>query len=109
MAAELKAVQPSQMVTLIHSRDHLLSSEPLPDDMKDKTASLLREGGVNVILGQRVTNISSAGATSTLTLSNGAQLTTAHVISAISKQVPSTTYLPAEALDPDGYVKISPS
>jgi hypothetical protein len=108
MAAELKTVQPKQLVTLIHSRDHLLSSEPLPDEMKDKTASLLREGGVNVILGQRVTNIST-GSTSTLTLSNGAQLTAAHVISAISKQAPSTTYLPQDVLDNDGYVKISPS
>jgi NADH dehydrogenase FAD-containing subunit len=108
MAAELKAVQSKQLVTLIHSRDHLLSSEPLPDEMKDKTASLLREGGVNVILGQRVTNIAT-GSTSTLTLSNGAQLTAAHVISAISKQAPSSTYLPQDVLDNDGYIKISPS
>jgi thioredoxin reductase len=107
MAAELKAVEPSQMVTLVHSRDKLLSSEPLPDDLKDGTLSLLQEGGVSVIIGQRVADIVSSGPTSTLTLSNGTKLTAGHVISAVSTPVPSTAYLPTETLDSDGYVKIS--
>jgi NADH dehydrogenase FAD-containing subunit len=54
MAAEVKLAHPTKSVQLIHSHEKLLSSEPLPDDLKDKTLSLLKEGGVDVLLGQRV-------------------------------------------------------
>ena len=57
MAAELKVVEPSQKVTLIHLRDKLLSSEPLPDEFKDRTLSVLREAGVEVMLNDRVIEI----------------------------------------------------
>jgi NADH dehydrogenase FAD-containing subunit len=56
MAAELKLVHPSKSVMLIHSHEKLLSAEPLPEDLKDKTLELLEEGGVEVLLGQRVTS-----------------------------------------------------
>lgn len=111
MAAELKLVEPSQKVILIHSREKLLSSEPLPDDFKDETLALLRSVGVEVITGQRVQKISEPDSnnTITLTLSNDTTLTTGHVINAVSRSIPTTSYLPPETLDPDGHVLISPT
>jgi hypothetical protein len=43
MAAEIKLVYPDQTVTLIHSRDKLLSSEPLPDFFKETSLAELKE------------------------------------------------------------------
>ncbi len=110
MAAELKLVEPTQTVKLIHSRDKLLSSEPLPDDFKDKSLLLLQEAGVEVVLGRRVMKVipdQSAEHTSyTLILSDGTQMKAGHVISAISNGVPSTSFLPSTALDPNNFVKI---
>lgn len=114
MAAELKMLQPQQKVTLIHSRSRLLSSEPLPDDFAERVHSILREGGVEVILGQRVVDISAIESEADqqmwrLTLGGGQQITTGHVLSAISRCIPTSTYLPAQALDKDGYVKVRSS
>lgn len=111
MAAELKAVEPSTKVTLIHSRDRLLSSEPLPDEFKDITLTLLRSVGVEVITGKRVQSqaANETNSTSTLTLSDNSSLTASHVINAISHSVSTTTYLPQSVLDAEGYVKVKPS
>jgi len=111
MAAELKAVEPNVKVTLIHSRDRLLSSEPLPDDFKDETLSLLRSVDVEVITGKRVKSqaVNEDNTTTTLTLSDKSSLTASCVINAISRSVPTTTYLPQVALDSEGYVKVKPS
>ena len=57
MAAELKLVHPSKAVRLVHSRGRLLSSEPLPDEVKDKTLELMRDAGVDVLLNSRVTEV----------------------------------------------------
>jgi NADH dehydrogenase FAD-containing subunit len=57
MASELKLIRPTKTVKLIQSRDKLLSSEPLPDDFKDQTLSLLEEAGVEVTLNHRVTDV----------------------------------------------------
>ncbi|KAI1622670.1 pyridine nucleotide-disulfide oxidoreductase AMID-like protein [Exophiala viscosa] len=113
MAAELKMVLPSQKVTLIHSRDKLCSSEPLPDEFKDRCLLTLREGGVETIMGQRVTETKTSQSpdgetTWELTLADGSRIRASHVIYAISRSVPSTTYLPASALDEEGYVKVTP-
>lgn len=111
MAAELKAVEPKVKVTLIHSRDRLLSSEPLPDEFKDETLSLLRSVDVQVITGKRVESqaIDEDSRTTTLTLSDRSTLTASCVINAISRSVPTTTYLPPSTLDSEGYVKIKAS
>ncbi|KAG8414267.1 hypothetical protein J3459_014911 [Metarhizium acridum] len=53
-AAELKLVKPDVKVTLIHSRDKLLSSEHLSDECKDKALELLREAGVDVLMNHRL-------------------------------------------------------
>ena len=114
MAAELKEIDPHRKVTLIHSRDRLLSAEPLPDDFKDRVSAVLREIGIEVILGQRVIDHEAVEAngekrTWHLTLANNTVVKASHVMSAISKCVPTSSYLPQETLDQEGYVKIHPS
>lgn len=113
MAAELKMHDPQQKVTLIHSRGRLLSSEPLPDDFAERSLAILREVGVEVILGQRVTDTTAVDTGEKrrawrLTLSDGQQILTGHVLSAISRYIPTSTYLSSEALDQEGYVKVHP-
>ncbi|CZR68822.1 related to pyridine nucleotide-disulphide oxidoreductase AMID-like [Phialocephala subalpina] len=112
MAAELKLVEPSLDVKLIHSRDRFLSSEPLPDEFKDRTAAVLREGGVDLILSRRVNEIIPINKEDEkplfdLTLSDGSVLKAGHVISAISHGIPSTSFLPPSSLNEHGYVNIS--
>lgn len=112
MAAELKLVYPDLNVRLIHSRDRLLSSEPLPDHFKDETLRLLRSVGVEVLTGKRVNHISEPDATDgtiTLTLSNGEDINTSFVIHAISHATPTSGYLPDSVLDEERYVKIQPT
>ncbi|KAI5362738.1 putative FAD/NAD(P)-binding domain, FAD/NAD(P)-binding domain superfamily [Septoria linicola] len=114
MAAELKVMEPQLKVTLVQSRDKLLAAEPLPDDTKDKALDLLREAGVEVILGKG--RVASNSTTETadgkrvqkLVLQDGTSLTASHVINAVSNQVPTSDYLPKSSLDEDGLVKITP-
>lgn len=109
MAAEIKLAQPSQKVTLIHSRSKIVSSEPLPDSFKDRALEVLHESGVETILNSRVTRISQEDSgVSTLTLADGTQMRAGHVIDAISRSSTTTGYLPSGAVDKEGYVKINP-
>ena len=113
MAAEAKLCHPHTKVTLVHSRGKLLSSEPLPDETKDVALQALREAGVEVLLSERVTaTTASIGPDGrpmqTLTLQDGKHLIASQVISAISRSVPTTSYLPKSALDSEGLVKIDP-
>jgi thioredoxin reductase len=112
MAAEIKVVHPTQKVTLIHSRSKLLSSEPLPEDFKNRTLQAVHEAGVETVMGQRVIDITpqnpvDGNSSFELLLSNGLHMKAGLVISAISRSVPSTEFLPKEALDKDGYVRIT--
>lgn len=114
MATEVKELNPNQKITLIHSRDRLLSAEPLPDDFKDRVCDILRETGIEVILGQRVIDHKAVETnderrTWHLTLADGTQLKAGHILSAISKCVPTSTYLPQDTLDQEGYVHIHPT
>lgn len=114
MAAELKILVPQQQVTLIHSRKRLLSSEPLPDEFAERVETILREVGVEVILEQRVVDTTAVNGDGErrawrLTLSDGQKLTTGHVLSAISRPIPTSTYLSPDALTNDGYVKVHSS
>ncbi|EXJ83973.1 hypothetical protein A1O3_04640 [Capronia epimyces CBS 606.96] len=117
MAAEIKLVMPAQKVTLIHSRDKLCSSEPLPDDFKDTCLTKLREAGVETIMGERVLGtetetVEENGAVrsrSTLNLSSGRTIRASEVIYAISRSLPTSQYLPATVVDEEGYIKITPS
>ncbi|TVY62315.1 Oxidoreductase ptaL, partial [Lachnellula suecica] len=112
MAAELKVAVPTQKVILTHSGEKLLSSEPLPDDSNDRALEVLKESGVEVIVGQRVMKTKPLRSGDgiplfELTLSNESHVKAGHVIVAISRSIPTSTYLPQEALDPDGLVKVN--
>ncbi|KAL2753749.1 hypothetical protein ACRALDRAFT_1065037 [Sodiomyces alcalophilus JCM 7366] len=126
MAAELKVIRPDINVTLVHSRDQLLSSEGLPDECKTRALELLRETGVEVLLGHRVAETvklpSPSPSTSTpcsstpstraryeVRFTNGHKVLTSEVIMAISRPKPSTGFLPAAALDEEGYARIRPN
>ena len=111
MAAELKLVHPNLTVTLVHSRDKLLSSEPLPDEVKDRSLELLREANVDVLMSHRLDRTEEttddAGAKCLrVHFTNGHTMLADHVSVAVSKPIPSTSFLPPSVLDEEGYVKI---
>jgi NADH dehydrogenase FAD-containing subunit len=111
MAAELKLVQPALDVTLIHSRNKLLSSEPLPSECSDMAIEALKELGVKLILGKRVLDTAEVKedgkVVQNVTLQDGTQLLASRVITAISRSIPTTSYLPAPCLDAEKFVKIN--
>jgi thioredoxin reductase len=111
MAAELKLVQPHIKVTLVHSRDKLLSSEPLPEEVKDVSLELVREAGVNVLMSHRLdrteeTKDEHGSKCLRLHFTNGHTMLADQVSLAVSRPTPSTTFLPSSVLDEEGYVKI---
>ena len=111
MAAELKLVQPQTRVVLAHSRSRLLSSEPLPDVLAEKTLAILQENGVEVLLDHRLQETKEVEGdphTKVVSFTNGDSLRVNAVVVAISKSAPSTSFLPAEAINEEGYVKIQP-
>lgn len=105
-------LQPQLQVTLVHSRQQLLSSEDLPNEFKDKTLELLKECNVDVVLSARlqdtVPSDASTSAKLTLKLSDGRELHADHVINAVSRFTSTSSYLPKEACDPEGYIRITP-
>jgi apoptosis-inducing factor 2 len=106
----VKHNHPSQRVTLIHSRNELLSNEPLPSDFKERALIILGEEGVDVTLNQRAiveTTENAEETVSTITLSNGEKITANHIIWATSKNVPNTNCIPQEILDDNGFVKVT--
>ncbi|KAF7549179.1 hypothetical protein G7046_g8432 [Stylonectria norvegica] len=111
MAAELKMVKPHLSVTLVHSREKLLSSEGLPDETKDAALDLLKEAGVEVLMSHRLATTkeiktTDGSAKQEIEFTNGHKIFASEVIMAISKSVPSTAYLPSSAVDAEGYVNI---
>lgn len=111
MAAELKLVKPDVKVTLIHSRDKLLSSEQLSDECKDKALELLKEAGVDVLMSHRLASTTQAETANgppkyEIEFTNGHKMAASVVIMAVSKSKSTATYLPSSAIDGDGYVKI---
>jgi thioredoxin reductase len=111
MAAELKLIQPHMNVTLVHSREKLLSAEPLPDEVKDKALELVRDASVNVLMSHRLETIQEVDTERQskcydLKFNNGHRMRASEVIMAVSKSVPTTAYLPQSALDDEGYVKV---
>lgn len=112
MAAELRLVHPDVKVTLIHSRNQLLSNEPLCDELKDRCLELTREMGVEVLLNKRVKEtrieVKDGVKKKEVELTDGTKLMASEVIVALSKSVPSSSFFPSSALDEEGYVKITP-
>ncbi|KAL7928673.1 hypothetical protein V8C35DRAFT_317471 [Trichoderma chlorosporum] len=114
MAAELKHVKPHLKVTLVHSRDKLMSSEPLPDECKDKALEMVKEAGVDVLMNHRVASSSKVessdgSATYEIEFTNGHKMTASAVIMALSKSISTASYLPSSATDSEGLVKIVPN
>ncbi len=113
MAAELKVVHPRIDVTLVHSRDKLLSSEALSDECKDIALALLRESGVNVLMNHRLSKSARVdtmdGSTKyEIEFVNGHKMAASEVIMAVSQPASTTTYMPSTALDENNLVKINP-
>lgn len=114
MAAELKLVKPHLKVTLVHSRDKLMSSEPLPDECKDKALEMVKEAGVQVLMNHRLVSsnkvVSPDGSSKyEVEFTNGHRMAASQVIMAISKSISTASYLPSSATDPEGLVKIVPN
>ncbi|CAK7563792.1 MAG: hypothetical protein SEPTF4163_001669 [Sporothrix epigloea] len=115
MAAELKVAQPHIKVTLAHSRSRLMSSEPLPDHVAEKTLEILKTNGVEVLLNHRLQEtreLESDGEgpnVKEVVFTNGHTMRVNAVVVAISQSKPSTDFLPVEAVNDEGYVKIQPN
>ncbi|KAK3185583.1 hypothetical protein K4F52_005683 [Lecanicillium sp. MT-2017a] len=111
VAAELKLVMPHLKVTLVHSREKLMSSEPLTDECKQRALEVLRRANVDVILNRRfviqepIKTPDSTGKYQ-VNFSDGSHMQASAVVMAISNGVPSTHFLPTTALDEQGYVRI---
>lgn len=115
MAAEVKHQHPSINVTLVHSKEQLLSSEPVSPTFRNQVLKLVRQQGVKVSLGKRVSvtednvKASTGSPSKRVLLSDGSQLFTDTVIIATSGARPATDFLPRDILDREGYVKVLPT
>jgi apoptosis-inducing factor 2 len=107
MAAYMKVQFPHCNVALIHSRDTLLSSEPLPDEYKAKALDLLLEGGVEVILGHRVLKESDTGLRKELHLSGGKVVECDKVVYSAVQKGANTEFLglPKNNVDEKGCIR----
>ena len=105
-AAEIKQYYPKISVTLIHSRDQVLSSEPLPAELKDRVGTMLEEEGVDVVLGNRASISEQPNGTFEVTLANGDKLTADFVIDSTRKGSPTTHILPDTCLNPDKEIMV---
>ena len=112
MAGELKVIYPELKVTLVHSRDRLLSAEPLPSECSDLTIEALKNTGVELVLGQRVLETTEeknqeGRVFQRVKMQNGTELVAGRVIYAISRSIATSSYLPSSALNEEGQVKIN--
>ncbi|KAF2742838.1 FAD/NAD(P)-binding domain-containing protein [Sporormia fimetaria CBS 119925] len=108
-AGEIRNHYPDISVTLIHSRSEVLSSEPLPSEVKEKAKSLLEEEGVKLVLGQRASVKELDNKSYEVTLANGDVLTADAVIDATTKGFATTGFLPDACLNTDQEIKITPN
>jgi NADH dehydrogenase FAD-containing subunit len=105
-AAEIKNYYPGIEVTLIHSRDQVLSSEPLPSEVKEQVGKMLVEEGVNTILGNRASIAEQPNGEFEITLADGRTLTADFVIDSTKKGEPTTGTLPKSCLNDDGEIMV---
>jgi NADH dehydrogenase FAD-containing subunit len=108
-AAEIKNCYPQIGVTLVHSRAEVLSSEPLPADVKDRVRILLEEEGVELVLGNRASITEQPNGQSTVTLASGETITADFVIDSTKKGTPTTEVLPSECLNEDKEIMVHQS
>jgi apoptosis-inducing factor 2 len=107
-AGEIKNYYPGISVTLIHSRSQVLSSEPLPSEVKDQVKTILEEEGVDVILNNRASTESLPSGKFEVTLANDTKLSADLVLDTTKKGSPTTDFLPAESLDEEKEIKVNP-
>lgn len=100
-AGEIKQYYPKIGVTLVHSRDQVLSSEPLPSELKDRVGTMLKEEGVDVVLGNRAKIEELSNGQFDVTLANGEKITADFVIDSTRKGSPTTHILPDACLNED--------
>jgi NADH dehydrogenase FAD-containing subunit len=98
-AAEIKSYYPAIGVTLVHSRSEVLSSEPLPSDVKNRARLLLDEEGVELVLGNRATVTEQPNGRFIVTLANSETIIADFVIDFTKKGLPTTDVLPSECLN----------
>jgi apoptosis-inducing factor 2 len=108
MSAETKLHFPKSEVILIHSRNSLLSAEPLPEEYKAKALDLVHTAGVEVKLGNRVLGekvVTKDGCSRVeLSLSSGESITCDKVIYTATQKGANTQFLPQNAVDEKGCV-----
>jgi NADH dehydrogenase FAD-containing subunit len=105
-AGEIKKYYPEIGVTLVHSRAEVLSSEPLPSELKERIKTMLEEEGVNLVLGSRATITELANGQYDVTLANGEKLTADFVIDSTRKGEPTTEILPGACLNEDKEIMV---
>ncbi|KAF2845540.1 FAD/NAD(P)-binding domain-containing protein [Plenodomus tracheiphilus IPT5] len=108
-SAEIKSYYPKIGVTLVHSRSEVLSSEPLPTEVKERAKILLEEEGVDLVLNNRATVTKLTNGQSTVTLANGSTITADFVIDSTKKGVPTTDILPEQCLNKDKEIMVNQS
>ncbi|KAF1829188.1 FAD/NAD(P)-binding domain-containing protein [Decorospora gaudefroyi] len=108
-AAEIKSYYPQIDVTLVHSRSEVLSSEPLPADVKERAKLLLEEEGVDLVLGSRASITELANGQFSVTLANRESITADFVIDSTKKGTPTTAVLPVECLNEDKEIMVHQS
>jgi NADH dehydrogenase FAD-containing subunit len=105
-AAEIKHYYPQISVSLVHSRSEVLSSEPLPSDVKDRVRILLEEEGVDLVLGNRASIAELPNGQFSVTLANGDIITADFVIDSTKKGTPTTDVLPDACLNEDKEIMV---
>lgn len=108
-ASEIKTCYPEIGVTLVHSRAEVLSSEPLPTEVKERVRLLLIEEGVELVLGNRASITESPNGKYEVKLANGDVMTADFVIDSTKKGTPTTDILPAACLNDDKEVIVTQS
>lgn len=106
-AGEIKNYYPNIDVTLIHSRSQVLSSEPLPSEVKDQVGTILEEEGVKVVLGNRANITELPSGEYEVKLADGRILTADFVIDSTKKGEPTTGIIPAQCLNEDKEIEVN--
>jgi NADH dehydrogenase FAD-containing subunit len=109
MSAETKLHFPQSEVFLVHSRDTLLSAEPLPEEYKAKALELLQLAGVQVKLGNRVLEEKAVkgddgSSRIELSLSSGEKLICDKMVYTATQKGANTEFVPKSAVDEKGCV-----
>lgn len=105
-AGKIKIHHPGTPVTLVHSRNQLLSNEPLPEEFKLRTLQLLRQQGVNVIFNQRAKFEELPDGTYYIRFNDGNRLHAGMVIMATASSTPASQFLPCSVLSNTGTINV---